>query len=163
MEYPLLPQQMPEQIKKVWYQSNIIGLALLWGVGLLIGGVLLWFDRLNSFLLMGLFAYGGVVFICFLLAMAFVPYRYQFHRYEVTEKDLAFQKGYLFRSITYVPIKRIQHIETEQGPLLRQADLMEIVIHTAATSHRIAGLTVVEALALRNQIIELVKVAKEDV
>ena len=95
--------------------------------------------------------------------MALIPYRYQFYRFEVTPEDLAFQKGYFFRSITYVPMNRIQHVETEQGPFLRKENLMEIVIHTAATSHRIAGLDMAEALDLREQIINLVQVAKEDV
>jgi membrane protein YdbS with pleckstrin-like domain len=41
--------------------------------------------------------------------------------------------------------------------------LIELRIHTAATTHHIAGLDIEEAQELRNQIIALVKVAKEDV
>ena len=76
---------------------------------------------------------------------------------------MVFQKGFIFRSTTYVPINQIQHVETEQGPFLRQQNLIQIAIHTAATTHRLAGLDMEEAQALRQQIIELVKVAKEDV
>lgn len=95
--------------------------------------------------------------------MILIPYRYKYYRYEITSDALSFQKGYVFRSITHVPITRIQHIETEQGPFLRKENLIEIVIHTAATSHHIACLSVKDAMALREQIIQLIKVAKEDV
>lgn len=107
--------------------------------------------------------YFAIVLIWSVIAMLLIPYRYQFHRYEITPEDLSFQDGYIFRSITHVPINRIQHIETEQGPFLRKEKLMEIVIHTAASSHNISGLDVEEAVQLRQQIIKLVKVAKEDV
>ena len=86
-----------------------------------------------------------------------------FHRYELASEDLAFQEGFIFRSTTYVPLNRIQHIETEQGPFLRHENLMELVIYTAATKHKILGLDVDEAQQLRAQIIEMVRQAKEDV
>lgn len=98
-----------------------------------------------------------------IFSLAVIPYRYKYHRYEITSEDLAFQKGYFFRTTTFVPINRIQHVTTEQGPILRQQQLMEIAVHTAATTHRLAGLDAQEATELRQQIIDLVKVAKEDV
>lgn len=163
MEYPLLPKQMPERIKAVWRKSNYLGVGIFLLVGIVVTGVFMWFNILKGPLLWGVIGYFAIVLIIFAVTMALVPYRYKFHRYEITPEDLAFQDGYIFRSITYVPINRIQHVETEQGPFLRKENLMEVVIHTAATSHRIEGLDVAEAMALREQIIALVKVAKEDV
>lgn len=159
----LLPNQMPERIKKVWRQSNY----LLTGILLVIGGLGTGFflhGRMLKGVLLGLVvAWFGLTLAIFILRQALIGYRYAFHRYEVTSEDFAFQAGFIFRKTTYVPINRIQHVETEQGPLLRRENLMEIIVHTAATNHRLAGLDVADALALREQIIQLVKVAKEDV
>lgn len=163
MEYPLLPKQMPDRIKAVWRKSNFLTTAIFLLIGIGVAFFLNWLDVLSGIGLNIVIGYFVIVILVFLATMALVPYRYQFYRYEITPEDLAFQKGYFFRSITYVPISRIQHVETEQGPFLRKENLMEIVIHTAATSHRIAGLDLEEAMSLRSRIIELVKVAKEDV
>ena len=46
---------------------------------------------------------------------------------------------------------------------MRHENLMELVIYTAATKHKILGLDVDEAQQLRAQIIEMVRQAKEDV
>lgn len=163
MDYPLLPKQMPQRIKAVWRKSNYVTMGIFFFVGIAGAAALVWFDQLKGvggWILLGYFV---ILALIFALLMALIPYRYTFHRYEITTEDIAFQNGFIFRSITYVPMNRIQHVETEQGPFLRQKNLMEIVIHTAATSHHIAGLDVEEAMALRQQIIELVKAAKEDV
>lgn len=40
---------------------------------------------------------------------------------------------------------------------------MSVTIHTAATSHKITGLTVTEALALQEKVTTLVKVVESDV
>lgn len=163
MEYPLLPKQMPERIKKVWKKSNLVGTGIFLIIGIGVTAFLNWLDVLDGISAWSVGIYFAIVLIWFVIAMLLIPYRYQFHRYEITPEDLSFQDGYIFRSITHVPINRIQHIETEQGPFLRKEKLMEIVIHTAASSHHISGLDIEEAVQLRQQIIELVKVAKEDV
>ena len=93
---------------------------------------------------------------------ALVSYRYKFHRYEIQEKDIAMQHGYLFRSTTYIPIRRIQHIETDQGIFLRKYSLVSLQIHTAATNHTIEGLPVAQAERLRETIMTLVEVVKDD-
>lgn len=162
-DYPLLMNKLPITIKKVWHLSNLIGtvIMLVVGVALVIGLHLFnWWSPLWFWLALGYFI---VIILLGIGGALLVPYRYAFHRYEVSSDDLAFQDGYFFRHITYVPINRIQHIETTQGPLLRHEDLMELVIQTAATRHKISGLTVESATTMREHIIELVKVAKEDV
>ncbi|MGP6146439.1 PH domain-containing protein [Jeotgalibaca sp. A122] len=163
MEYPLLPKQMPATIKSVWRKTTILLALIFIIIGLAVTALLAYLDVFTNPWIIALSIYFGITILTTLIAIALIPYRYHFYRFEVTPEDLAFQKGYFFRSITYVPMNRIQHVETEQGPFLRKENLMEIVIHTAATSHRIAGLDMSEALNLREQIIALVKVAKEDV
>lgn len=163
MEYPILPKQMPERIKKVWQKSNLMSSGIFVFIGLVATVIVAVTGHLQGVPVWIIVGYFLWVLLLFIVRQALIPYRYYFHRYEITPEDLAFQEGYIFRSITYVPINRIQHVETEQGPFLRKENLMEIVIHTAATDHHLAGLDLEEAMALRQQIIDLVKVAKEDV
>lgn len=163
MAYPLLLKQMPERIKKVWQKSNLLSLIIFLAIGSVVATILKLNHLLKEVWLWLAVGYFVLVVVIFVISQLLIPYRYKFHRYEITPEDLAFQKGYIFRSITYVPINRIQHVETEQGPFLRKENLMEIIIHTAATDHHLAGLDVEEAMTLRKQIIDMVKVAKEDV
>lgn len=164
MEYPLLKRQLPPKIKNVWRSRQLIGLV----VGIVVSGGTFWAVKTFEFFQPTYFFWIWLgLTLLFLLSklidFALIPYRYQFHRFEIDDADIALQTGYFFRNMTFVPISRIQHVETEQGPLLRKAGLMSVVLHTAATTHRLAGLTVADAQQLREQIIALVKVAKEDV
>ncbi|MFV0561336.1 MAG: PH domain-containing protein [Enterococcus sp.] len=163
VKYPLLSRHLPQRIKRVWRNSNWIYLIF---VGIIGGGVSLglhMLDLLNGWLLGSSIGYFLLIFIVCVISHLLIDYRYNFNRYAINSEELAFQKGYIFRKTTYVPINRIQHVETEQGPLLRREGLMALVIHTAATSHRLEGLEILEATELRQQIIDMVKVAKDDV
>ncbi|RWZ55312.1 hypothetical protein EQV77_11755 [Halobacillus fulvus] len=84
-------------------------------------------------------------------------------RYEVTEKDIDLQYGIFFITRTLVPMVRVQHVDTEQGPLLRKYRLSTISISTAATVHKIPALDEYEAEELRQSISALARVAEEDV
>ena len=163
MAYPLLKNKMPESIKNVWMKSTVFTMTIFLIIGGIGTGVAWWFKQLSGFWLIVIIGFFCLVIGITLLNLALIPYRYRFHRYEVTSEDLAFQKGYIFRQTTYVPINRIQHIETEQGPFLRKENLMAITIHTAATSHTVDGLTIDQAEKLRQQMIEMIKVAEQDV
>lgn len=163
MDYPLLSKQMPSRIKAVWRKNTYLTIGIFLLIGIVATAALAWFDQLQGAWVWILSGYFLLLLLSGAASLILIPYRYRFHRYEITSEDIAFQKGFIFRSLTYVPMNRIQHVETEQGPFLRQENLMEIVIHTAATSHHIAGLDVQEAMELRQQIIELIKVVQEDV
>ncbi|NLJ89921.1 MAG: PH domain-containing protein [Clostridiales bacterium] len=163
MDYPLLKNHLPQAIKNVWRKTNILRFLIMLVIGLVVGGLLFFNDVLEGILLYMVVGYFALTLLVLLISMAIVPIRYRYFRYEITDEDIIFQKGFFFRSITYVPISKVQHIETEQGPFLRRDKLMELVVHTAATTHKIAGLSVEETLHLRDQIIEKMKEAKEDV
>ena len=139
MEYPLLPKQMPERIQSVWRKTALLTTMAFILIGSAITGFLMWLDALEGFWFWLVIGYFGLVAIGLIISLALVPYRYHYYRFEVTPEDLAFQKGFIFRSITYVPMNRIQHVETEQGPFMGKEGLMEIVIHTPETGNPIAG------------------------
>lgn len=52
-------------------------------------------------------------------------------RYAVREQDLLFHEGLLWKSTTVIPRNRIQHIETENGPLERWFGLVTLKCYGA--------------------------------
>lgn len=163
MDYPLLKNNLPQGIKSVWRKTGLIRFLIMFLIGSIVSFLLFKLDNLKGVWIYILTGYFGILLFILLIYLIIVPIRYKYFRYEITDDDIIVQKGFFFRSITYVPINKIQHIETEQGPFLRQSNLMELVVHTAATTHKIAGLSVEETLHLRAQIIDKLKEAHEDV
>lgn len=106
----------------------------------------------------------GVLLIELLLAVWLIPsLRWKRWRYEVTEQDIDLQYGIFIITRTLVPMVRVQHVDTEQGPLLRKFRLATISISTAATIHKIPALDEMEAEMLRQSISSLARVAEDDV
>lgn len=100
----------------------------------------------------------GVLFI-----YLFPKIRWQRWRYEVREQEIELQHGLFIIKRTLVPMVRVQHVDTEQGPILRKYNLAEISISTAATTHTIPALVTEEADDLRARISVLARVAEDDV
>jgi len=84
-------------------------------------------------------------------------------RYEVREEEIELQHGIFIVKRTLVPMVRVQHVDTEQGPILRKYRLATISISTAATVHQIPALDIDEADSLRDSISALARVAEDDV
>jgi len=64
---------------------------------------------------------------------------------------------------TLIPMIRVQHVDSSQGPLLKKYKLASVTIFTAATVHEIPALDEGEAEELRYHISRLARVADEDV
>ena len=108
--------------------------------------------------------YAGIpVLFGFLFIYLFPKIRWQRWRYEVREQEIELQHGLFIVRRTLVPMVRVQHVDTEQGPILRKYDLAEISISTAATTHTIPALITAEADELRSRISVLARVAEDDV
>ncbi|MEZ0479891.1 PH domain-containing protein [Planococcus sp. SSTMD024] len=109
-------------------------------------------------------AAGGVlVLFAFLFVYLFPKIRWERWRYEVRDQEIELQHGLFIVKRTLVPMVRVQHVDTEQGPILRKYDLSEISISTAATTHTIPALITEEADELRSRISVLARVAEDDV
>lgn len=93
----------------------------------------------------------------------FPKIRWDHWRYEVREHEIEIQSGLFVVRRTLIPMVRVQHVDTAQGPILKKYDLSNISISTAATTHIIPMLNTDEADHLRARISELARVAEEDV
>ncbi|MBT2689199.1 PH domain-containing protein [Bacillus sp. ISL-47] len=89
--------------------------------------------------------------------------RWKRWRYEVREKEIELKHGIFVIKRTLVPMIRVQHVDTRQGPILRKYRLATVIISTAATVHEIPALDVEEAEELRFFISQLARVADDDV
>ena len=71
------------------------------------------------------------------------------------EKDILFKHGWLIQKIRIVPLKRIQHVSIQSGPIDRNFGLASISIFTAGSNEAdftIKGITDQTALQLKEWI-----------
>jgi membrane protein YdbS with pleckstrin-like domain len=87
--------------------------------------------------------------------------RYRYFRYQLDEHELDIQKGVFVVRRTLVPLVRVQHVDTVQGPLSKQLGLTSVTVSTAAGAQVIPALSEQSADELRNQISALARVARE--
>lgn len=107
----------------------------------------------------------GVVFVTLtLLVTTLVPsIRWQRWRYQIDEHEIDLRRGVFIIRRTLIPVKRVQHVDTRQGPILRKYGLSTVSITTAATTHEIPALNDETADRVRNQISNFARLAEEDV
>lgn len=104
-----------------------------------------------------------VLLHAYLSIYLFPKIRWQRWRYEVREAEIELQHGLFIVNRTLIPMVRVQHVDTAEGPILRKYGLASITISTAATTHSIPALVTEEADELRNRISTFARVAKDDV
>lgn len=89
--------------------------------------------------------------------------RYRRWRYEIFEQEIYIQHGILIVTRTLVPMLRVQHVDTKQGPILKRFGLATVLISTAATTHEIPALNEDDASDIRDRISTLARVDEDDV
>lgn len=117
--------------------------------------------HLPTYILIG----AGCLSFCFTIVFIFIfpSLRMKSWRYAIDEEQIEIQHGILIITRTLLPMVRVQHVDMEQGPLLRRYQLAEISISTAATTHTIPALEEKDAEQLRTYITNMARLAKEDV
>jgi len=83
--------------------------------------------------------------------------------YEIKDNEIDIQHGIIVVKRTLIPMARIQHVDTEHGPIMRQFSLSTLNIATAGTEHRIPALDFDTARALRKKISSLAALSDDDV
>ncbi|MFN2746721.1 MULTISPECIES: PH domain-containing protein [Bacillus] len=107
---------------------------------------------------------GAVWLILSIFTIWIIPnLRHKIWRYEVHENEIDIQHGIFVVTRVIVPMVRVQHVDTSQGPLLRKYNLASVQISTAATTHSIPALDMEEADQLRDFISRLARVTEDDV
>jgi len=145
---------------KAWRITASIYIVVLWM--LIIGGAVLTFIFDLRYIYSGISAILGIIAI-FLFVYLIPKLRYRRWRYEIFEQEIYIQHGILIVTRTIIPMIRVQHVDTEQGPILKMYKLATVSISTAATTHQIPALNEEDASSLRDRISTLAMVDEDDV
>ncbi len=102
----------------------------------------------------------GVAGLAFAVIMLWpVPeVRYRRWRWEVTDLEVRLQHGLIVIERVVIPMVRIQHVDTSQGPIMHAFGLSEVKVSTAAGLHAIPALADEDAGVLRDKIAVLARV-----
>jgi len=76
--------------------------------------------------------------------------------YALSEKELLVRRGLWVRQFTSIPTSRIQHVDTQQGPLEQLFGLTRLLVYTASgqgADSVIPGLEPEEAERLRDHLV----------
>ena len=93
-----------------------------------------------------------------LIGVGAVPeLRWRRWRYEVRDEEIDLRHGTVRITRTLVPMLRVQHVDTTQGPLDQTLKLATVVVHTAAGATIIPALTEGDAERLRDRIATLAR------
>lgn len=152
--------RISERALVVWRISGGISSLIIW---LMAGGMI----TLGVIFDWPYWIIGVIFFIAltysYVMILLLPKLRWKRWRYEVREQEIELQHGVLIIKRTLIPMIRVQHVDTQQGPLLRKYQLSTVMISTAATVHEIPALDMHEAEELRRSISSLARVADEDV
>ena len=145
---------------KAWRISASIYMLVLWLF--IIAGIVLTFIFKFSYLYASIGAAIGVIGI-FIFVYLIPKLRYRRWRYEIFEQEIYIQHGILIVTSTIIPMIRVQHVDTKQGPILKKYRLATVSISTAATTHEIPALEEEDASHIRDRISTLARVDEDDV
>lgn len=102
-----------------------------------------------------------VVAILFALINIFFIQKLQWGRwrYKIYDNEVELMHGVFVVRRVIIPMIRVQHVDTRQGPIMRYYKLSSVTISTAATTHEIPGLSLEKADTLRDHIAQLAREA----
>ena len=144
------PRKLPRKAIMLWRVTGIFQSLLLLGGFVFFGGFALfqgwqywWF-----YVLMLLF-FGALIFW---LVVRLPELKWQAWSYLLNGEEIQLENGVWIHRKLLVPMKRVQHVDTRQGPIQKQLGLARLSIYTAATTHEIPALEAENAYQLRDEI-----------
>lgn len=117
-------ERLDSRVRVVWPVVSLL-------VALVVGAVVGVADRFT--LEVGLWI-GPVVFaVLALFGVAFALARYRIWRFDIESDAVTLEHGVITRVNSVVPFVRVQHVDTQRGPVERLAGLSSVVIYTAGS------------------------------
>ncbi|WP_435153100.1 PH domain-containing protein [Haladaptatus sp. DFWS20] len=117
-------ETLNSRVRIVWFAGVLITTALVGGVLFVAGRFVVdnavWLPVVVALVIL---ASGG----------AYVVLKYRSWRFEIRDDDLYLERGVFTRVTTVVPFVRVQHVDTQRGPVERLAGLGSVVVYTAGS------------------------------
>lgn len=139
-------ERLDSRVRIVWLVSAL--------VGGLIGGALVgtagrfFFDS-------GLWIVPVAFVVLAVLGAGYELARYRIWRFAIEDDAVTLERGVLTRVTSVVPFVRVQHVDTQRGPIERLAGLSSVVVYTAGSRGAditIPGLAPERADAIRERL-----------
>jgi uncharacterized protein len=149
-------QRLPEAAIGLW--RLVLG---LWCAGLLVAAMVLIpaADEVG----LPIWPLPALVLVLGAPAVVILPrLRWRRWRYEIRDDEIDLRAGLWTIRRTLVPIRRVQHVDTETSLLQTFFDLATVTFHTAAGSTEIPALKRAEAERVRSRVAELAR-TRDDV
>ena len=116
-------EKLDKKVLKLWIGLSIVS-------GLIIGGVVsfgvYYFSNSQTLALL-------TFTLIFLLDIIYPYYRYKNWFFEVHNDHLEIMHGVLFKTSAVIPFVRVQHIDTDRGPIERILGLATLNVYTAGS------------------------------
>ncbi|MFC4986564.1 MULTISPECIES: PH domain-containing protein [Saliphagus] len=130
-------ERLSPRIRPVWLTAAIVQAAV--SGGLLVGGAVgltRATDLADAVGLAESTVVQGAIALAVVLAvvrLALAWLRYSVWRFELREDALYIERGVLTRVKTVVPFVRVQHVDSQRGPVERAVGLATVVVYTAGS------------------------------
>ncbi|WLD93658.1 PH domain-containing protein [Alkalihalobacillus sp. AL-G] len=153
-------RQIDSKALKVWKLSGLItsSIFILLAIGSIVLAILtpvpFWISILTVI---------AALLLTYLFVVVIPEIQYRVWRYEIDEYEIELKFGLFIIRRILVPMVRVQHVDTKQGPLLRRYQLSSVTITTAATTHEIPALDNETANQVRDFISQRARVTEDDV
>ncbi|MBE3554746.1 MAG: PH domain-containing protein [Thermicanus sp.] len=151
-------ERLEEEAVAVWRIHGLLASAIILAIALLLA----YFAGRSIHISLAILLVSAALFWAFFLIFLSPSIRYRRFRYQVYEEEIDILRGVWFIKRTLIPMVKVQHVDTKQGPILRHFGLAKVTIHTAASEHEIPALSVEKADALRDQIALLARIHEEE-
>lgn len=149
-------RKLDPRVIRLWQWTDLIAYLVLLGIstpGLIVLGYRK--PELAPFLAAG-WILAAALFIW--LSIRRPRRAYAAWRYRIDDRVLETRSGIIFQRTRLLPLRRVQHVDLERGPIERRFGLASLVLFTAGTHSAkttIEGLDSDDAVALRDHLIAI--------
>jgi uncharacterized protein len=148
-------ERLDPRAKTLWRLTGALGALPLLAGGAFASWVLVRVADVPN--LLGILPFRAAIVLFAALSSVVPGLRWRRWRYEIRDDEVDLQRGVLWISRTLVPLARVQHVDTQSGPLQRRFGLATVVFYTAAGANSIPELSAPVAAEARDRIAELTR------
>lgn len=159
MQFPLPEERIDEDALRAWRVAGWIQTAVYAAVVILLLALILYFDWPLWIVIGPAVLAAAASWLC----VAVVPrVRMARWRYAIRENEIDLLYGLIVRKRTLIPMAKIQHVDTKQGPILRRYGLSTVTFSTAGGNHEIPALSEAKAAEVQARISRLAGIIDEE-
>jgi hypothetical protein len=131
-ELPTVEKVVFEPLEKDYLKVSRIAFMISGSIVLIIGIALFYFIKPIQ-LPVAIYTSAGVFILLSVVGWLSNNMGFKYSGYALRERDILFRRGWFVRKTRAIPLKRIQHVSVQSGPIERKFGLSSISIYTAGS------------------------------